>query len=1305
MQQPGANLFMTDTLTKPNSSPTTATFLLRMAVGVLAVNLFVVALIGYSLRESRSQHQGRAEISTQNLSLVLEQNIGATITKLDVALLDTIDEIKRQLASGGIRKQQLNAFMTRHSSSIPELDGLRMADAQGTIRYGAESADGTAINIADRDYFKRQRHSVDAGLIISRPLVSRVTGKWVLVISRRVDNPDGSFAGVAYGVLSLEHIYELFSSIDVGKNGSIILRDDELGTVARYPGSREGGGIIGKIIASDTLRRQIESGRRNGTYVAVYPGDGIERTSSFRKISSYPLYVSVGLALDDYLAEWRGEVRRMSLVAAIFFCITLLASWLIFRDWLRRKQAVQELARQELKFRTIADFTYDWEFWLAPDGSFIHTSPSCKRITGYAAADFYADPDLLNRIVHPEDLPNWLKHRPASDTDELPERMVFRIRHADGAIRWIEHVCQPVVDQFGTCLGRRGSNRDITLRKQAETDLREQLLFLQQLMDAIPLPVFYKGRDGLYLGCNAAFESFIGLCRDRIIGKSVYELAPKELADSYHDSDAELYARPGAQVYESRVLNADGTRRDVIFNKATYVDAHGQTAGIVGTITDVSQRKRDEESLQRSNRMLGTLTRCNETLVRAENENDLLHALCRVITEDGGYLLAWIGLAENDQEKTVRPVAQAGFEDGYLDGLGLTWSDSDLGRGPAGTAIRTGAPSLMRDIASDPRFAPWRDRALQRGYRSMLSIPLVSAETTLGCLSIYASEPDGFDHGELELMARLADDLTYGIVALRTREQRKQTAEALWESLEQYRTLAAERGRERSLLRALIDAIPDLIFFKNPDGIYLGCNRAFEDFVGRTEKDLTGQSDLTLFPHEVGEFFQEMDRQMMVRRTARRNEEWVDYPDGRRVLLETLKTPFYDQEGRLLGLIGVSRDITEREQANEERKKLEAQLLQAQKMEAIGQLAGGIAHDFNNILTAIIGYTQILLIRMAKESQLRHYVEQVFTSAERAADLTKDLLAFSRKQVLQTEPLDACDILRRLRKMLERLIPEDIEFQTTLAENELAVMADRGKLEQVILNLVTNARDAMPTGGMLSIDISQVVMDERFVHSHGFGEPGAYACISVTDSGHGMDEETRRKLFEPFFTTKEVGKGTGLGMAIIYGVVKQHDGYISVYSEPGRGTTFRIYLPLIPGETTRISEAQDGDPIAGGTETILLVEDDVSVRELHKMILEAAGYGVIEAIDGQDALDRFMHKPEAVDILITDVIMPRIDGKRLYQEIEKVRPDMRVLFMSGYTRDIVIGRGILDHEWNFLAKPVRSSDLLRKVRHILDGRG
>jgi PAS domain S-box-containing protein len=1165
---------MNDHPTTSSHSPTPAAFIFRLTVGVLLINLFIFTLKGYSLRESWRQYEERAEVTTQNLSWVLQQTIGGSIDKVDVALSATADEIERQIANGGINALALNSFMARQKSRLPELDGLRMADAKGDIAYNSDPANGAQRNVADRDYFRRLREDAKAGLIISSPLVSRVTGKWSLILARRVTNPAGTFSGVVYGVIPLEHFHRLFSSIDVGKHGSITLRDAAMGIVARYPRPREDGNSVGSKEVSKTFRDLIQVKPDSATYKAVYPIDKIKRKYTYRRISPYPLYINVGMAESDYLAEWRGEVKRMLLFAALFFAVTLGAAFIVYRSWKRKRASVEEL--------------------------------------------------------------------------------------------------------------------------------RRQFLFLQQLLDAIPIPVYYKDTSGVYLGCNTAFQSFTGQPKSQIVGKDMHGLIPRDHIEAFQRLDTALLADGGAQTHECRINNEDGTFRDMLFNKATYKDADGRIAGIVGAIMDVTQRKKDEKTLCRINRTLRTLMRCNEVLVRAERESNLLQAVCEVITMDSGYRLAWIGYAENDERKSIRPVAQAGFEEGFLEGLNLTWADEEKGRGPSGIAIRTGTPCLMKDILNDPRFKPWRAEAEKRGCRSLLAIPLVSPEGTFGSLSIYASETDAFDAEEQDLMVRLANDLVFGITALRTRETQRRTAQALGESLEQYQKLAGDRSREHSLLRALLDSIPDLIFFKDSESVYLGCNKAFEAFCGRTEKMLVGCSDLDLFPREVAEFFRDMDRKMMALNMPRRNEEWIDYPDGRRALLDTLKTPFYDQNGILLGMIGISRDITEKRQTEEERKHLEAQLQQAQKMEAVGQLAGGIAHDFNNILTAIIGYSEVILLRMDENSPFRHHMKQVLNSAERAAELTKGLLAFSRKQVLDTRLIDLCEVVRGMEVMLSRIIPEDIDFRTTVSQKILTVMADKGQIEQVLMNLVTNAKDSMPKGGALSVDVSPVFMDESFAHTHGFADAGNYACISVSDTGHGMDRETQRKIFEPFFTTKEVGKGTGLGMAIIYGIIKQHNGYINVYSERGSGTTFRIYLPLSSGEIENFEKPIYSVSHDVGRETILLVEDDVSVRELHRMILEEAGYTIIEAVDGEDAMDKFKENQSAVDMLVTDVIMPKIDGKSLYQEIEKVRPDMKVLFTSGYTRDIIIKRGILDDELNFLSKPVTASELLRKVRHTLD---
>ena len=391
------------------------------------------------------------------------------------------------------------------------------------------------------------------------------------------------------------------------------------------------------------------------------------------------------------------------------------------------------------------------------------------------------------------------------------------------------------------------------------------------------------------------------------------------------------------------------------------------------------------------------------------------------------------------------------------------------------------------------------------------------------------------------------------------------------------------------------------------------------------------------------------------------------------------------------------RDVTER-------KKLEEQLLQSQKMESIGTLAGGIAHDFNNILTAIIGYASVTKMKMPEDDPLRHNLEQILASSERAAVLTQSLLAFSRKQISNPEPVNLNEIVKKAEKFLSRVIGEDIELKMILSDNGLTVMADAGQIEQTLMNLTTNARDAMPKGGVLTIQTEPVEFDSEFVKAFGYGEVGKYACIIISDTGIGMDKATKEKIYDPFFTTKEVGKGTGLGLPMVYGIVKQHNGYINCYSELGKGTSFKIYLPLF--ESMPVSKTvTEGAAVAvptGGTETILVAEDEESVRRLMKEVLEEDGYKVIEAADGEEAVNKFMENKDKIDLLLLDIVMPKMNGKEVYERIKKIKPDIKLLMASGYPADFITQKGIIEEGFNFVAKPMSPTKLLMKVRGVLD---
>jgi signal transduction histidine kinase len=395
-------------------------------------------------------------------------------------------------------------------------------------------------------------------------------------------------------------------------------------------------------------------------------------------------------------------------------------------------------------------------------------------------------------------------------------------------------------------------------------------------------------------------------------------------------------------------------------------------------------------------------------------------------------------------------------------------------------------------------------------------------------------------------------------------------------------------------------------------------------------------------------------------------------------------------------------ELQERKRAEEEREKLQEQLIQAQKMESVGTLAGGVAHDFNNILTGIIGYSHCTLMGMADDDPLRQNIERILEAADRATHLTRDLLIFSRHRIGEQGITDLNQVVSKSATFLQRMIGEDAILKSTLHCEPLPILADSHQLEQVLMNLVVNARDAMPQGGVISLQTSPILVQQDFITTHGFGKPGNHALLTVSDNGSGMDVETLRRIFEPFFTTKEVDKGTGLGLSVVYGIVKQHDGFINVDSTPGHGTTFSIYLPLIAAELPKETEPLPSATSILGNETLLLAEDDELVRNMMTSVLAEAGYTVIEAVNGEDAVQKFRDNSTSIQLLLFDLIMPRMNGKEACDEIRKIRPEVKVLITSGYAPEIVIQKASVDKGIQLLYKPVAPKALLKAIRNLLD---
>jgi two-component system, cell cycle sensor histidine kinase and response regulator CckA len=856
-----------------------------------------------------------------------------------------------------------------------------------------------------------------------------------------------------------------------------------------------------------------------------------------------------------------------------------------------------------------------------------------------------------------------------------------------------------------------------------------------------------------------------------------------------------------------------------VSNKA--VDSCPQETGSIDRDHEVNKE------LRRLSRALRALSGCNQALAQASSEQQLLDQICEIMVRVGGYRMAGIAYAEHDELKTVRPVAHAGYDSGYLETIELRWSDTPEGRGPIGTAIRENRICMFPDTASNPLFAPWREAALHRGYAAVIALPLRAAGLSFGALAIYSEQANSFEKSEIELLSEMANNLAFGIMALRTQEESQRAAAALREAEAKYRQLVeqvpaisyvAETGafgpflyvspQVKTILgydpedcladsrfwwdhlnpedqpRALLEdsweegrlfqieyrmrrndgeevwvrdeasivrdpmtgkrltrgLLVDITEQKEAQTALRGSEERYRTFVAQSSEgiyrmeidppipchlsideqlawglkygymaesndamarmygfasaqELIGKKleEFLILHHPVTRQFMERFILAGYRITDEESIE-LDAQGQKRIFRNTMVGTIVD--GHWVRTWGITRDVTER-------KHLEEQLRNAQQLEAIGRLAGGVAHDFNNILSIIIGHAELLLATGVDERS-RLGLEQMRRAGERAASLTQQLLAFSRKQVLQPRVLDLNETVADVQKMLSRVIGEDIELVAKLHPSLMMVKADPSQLEQVLINLAVNARDAMPQGGKLAMETSNMEMTEDEARDLDLA-PGRYVMLKVSDTGNGMDALTLSHVFEPFFTTKPMGKGTGLGLSTVYGIVKQSGGGIQVESEMRRGTCFRIYLPASDGHSQKQGQRSDHTSVAGGSETILVAEDEPDLRELTRIFLESYGYRVLEAGNAEQAIRTAEEFGAPIHLLLTDVIMPGMSGRQLAEKILCKSPNTKIVYMTGYTDDMVVQHKVLEPGVQLLQKPFTKAELALKVRSTLDG--
>ena len=883
---------------------------------------------------------------------------------------------------------------------------------------------------------------------------------------------------------------------------------------------------------------------------------------------------------------------------------------------------------------------------------------------------------------------------------------VARIAAQEDLRKTLEEMEERVVERTAQLsTANRQLQEEIAQHKKTEEALVRGQHLLTAIMDNVPDFIYFKDLEGRFIQVNRAFASIFGSCEpEQMVGKTDFDyLQPDAAKESFEDEQRIVKTGKAVIGKEEHEFWLNGNEWWVLTTKMPLRDHTGQIVGTFGVTRDITPRKRAEAALQKAHSGLerrveertAELSHANELLkkeitertqaeIRSNTFSNLGQRLSQaqsavdaaeLILSTADKLLGWdasyLHLFTHDGK--VVPVLM--FD--LLNGRRSVTSDNRRGEGLSDKdheVIKKGRELILRDPSHLPDNIPLFGN--DRPSMSLMYVPIRDGEKSIGVLSIQSYTPYSYNEESLETLQTLADFCAGTL-------ERIQAEQALRESEERFS-------------KAFLSSPVPMTLSQLQTGRYLAVNDATRKLFGYKIEEMIGRTSLELGVWGSKEARDELVDRVMKHRSIRDMECKLHTKTGQiRTCLLSVEQMDFAGEATILVTIY---DITER-------LNLEEQLRHSQKMEGIGQLAAGVAHDFNNILTVIQGHAS-LLSAMGQNFSARAMdsIAQVGSAAERASNLTRQLLTFSRKQAISLKQIDLNDVLGNTTKMLHRLLGENVSMQFNYSPFLPTIFADVGLIEQVLVNLAVNARDSMPNGGQVIVGTAVVDIDARYTQHNSEARIGQFVCLSVNDSGCGIPPEHLTKIFEPFFTTKEVGRGTGLGLATVYGIVKQHHGWIEVESEVDHGSTFKVFLP-VDGKLAPVLEPAVTPPIVGGgTETIFVVEDEPALRELVKEILKFHGYGVVEAVHGKDALRIWTEKKDKIDLLLTDMVMPEgVSGLALAKQLKSERPDLKVIYTSGYSMDLFDSDQKLADGFNFLPKPYHPQLLIKTIRECLDG--
>ncbi|NJA06316.1 PAS domain S-box protein [Methylococcaceae bacterium WWC4] len=1471
----------------------TRSLFIRLIWGIILIDILAVSVTALALRHGYTAYRQRAEVATDNLASVIAQTIESTIDQVDLGLQLAAERIEQQLATGHPDSAALSAHMAWLQTKLPWVIGLRATDARGTVVFGTDVPKQSPPSMADRRYFTELRDRPELGLFINQPVMSRINRTWVINFARRLRLPNGDFAGVVFANISLDNFGKMLGRVDVGPHGAINLRDAELRLIARLPFSGDIASLIGQQDISKEFKHQLAKDSRQGTFYSPHSFDGTARIVSFRRVDVYPLYVSVGLAEIDYLAEWRKQVWQIAGLLFLFIAISWIGAWLIIRAWRQQQRIIERLAAEEEKFHIVADYPYDWEYWLSENGTLNYMSPSCKRITGYPPEHFLENPDRLHDVVHADDRDNYHLHRHDAG-HARPAELDFRIVRRDGEIRWISHCCQAAFSRDGRYIGHRVSNRDITDRRLFEHEINR----LAQAADQNPVGILITERGGTAVYTNAAYTRITGYRFGEIYGKSHRELIASEMTEAeFADSlktvkagrlwqaelrnrhkngelrweqiiaspifDSEfkvgnfLYLRTDIseqktlrqqlqllndamdQVGETVFLMAENAADFLYVNQsatsvlgysreemlghvtvfdidpdwsptrltefwprlrnerrirfetshltkdgrtipveitANFVEYAGQAYNLA-ICRDISERQRNEDELRRLNRELQAIGSCNQILLRADTEQTLLDEVCRIVCEQAGYRMAWVGFLMRDAEQTVQPVAWAGAELGYLRNAKLSWGDNERGQGPCGLAVRSGQVVYIEDIAGDPLMATWRQACLRRDYRSCIALPLKdTGNVVFGIVLIYADRVGSITSAEIRLLGELANDLAFGISVLRARSERQQIESKLHDSEERLRlTLEAtqigiwdwdiendlwyaspayftmlgyqpetgpgdrqewiarlhpdDRARvlgkiesvlidgfleyqyearlrhadgqyrwqqvrgfgirrdshgkvtrvlgtrmdihERKLAeqamreseakyRRIVDTATEGIWVVGPDGLTNFVNGRMAELVGYRAEELNGRPMSDFMPAEDADDHLEKLRRRRAGITENYERRFLTRR-GQFIWAQVSAAPIFDDDGVFQGSLAMVTDISERKRNEEELRRYKdhledtvlqrtAELLEARDAAEAANKAKSVflanmSRELRTPLNAILGFSGLMRTDAQLTDNQRDNLDIINRSGAHLLNLINDVLEMAKIEAghLQVEiaPFDLGGLVRDVTELMQ-VRAEEKGLRLTLdqsSEFPRYIKSDESRLRQILINLINNAIKFTEQGGVTV----RLGVKENARH---------HLIIEVEDSGAGIAPQDRQRLFEPFVQLADSRlpqSGTGLGLAITRQFVEMLHGRIEVDSQPGKGSLFRIELPVELSDTVDIpsQHADKLGPIVGlepgqPRYRILIVEDQPENQSLLSRLMHTLDLPVKIAENGKQGVELF--ETWQPDLIWMDRRMPEMDG-------------------------------------------------------------